>query len=148
MFQKLTASLLFGLMMMVTATSQGAVYYCLCQNTITVGHCGCDEVDAAEQGAKCHCCEEEADPEIAAEAVHRHDCTIAFLIDVDDYGLSSDPVSTSREDESDQVFLSSRDREGNALWQHLDPTHGVKGPPDRSSIPGVSLYLRNLVFLV
>lgn len=157
MFRKLTATLLLALMMVVTGTSQGGVYYCLCLHTLTVGHCGCEEHDDSPQAAPadivvdgdaCHCCHEAEPVEEPRPTLCQQNCNMELHLDLGHFCGTTQPVPALDQDlgvgtlsraDRQNVLLTSRP--ANCLWSS-------RAPPDPERPQAVPLYLRNLVFLV
>ena len=113
MIQRLTGAFLLGLMMVVTATSQGALYYCLCLNTVSAGACACggagpdgshlsqDEPEPCHEDHCCHSCGKEAPDRgspASAEAICGHDCTIKLQLQVNDFCHLPDLGSSFKKD--------------------------------------------------
>lgn len=156
--RKLTAILLLFLMMVVMATSQGGIFYCLCLDTMTVGSCGCevageegpqaDHAGSELEGDLCHCCHESESVEESVSTVGPHDCNVELLLSLGDFCGTSPSFHALDE-------LSEVDTLGRAGWEDgafsvrfNDGRWSCRPPPDPSRSHSVPLYLRHLVFLV
>lgn len=102
MFRKLTAVIQLMLMLVVVATSQPSLSYCLCAHEFHVGDCPCnqevtggnDELLTTSEHSTCSkgCCSqqsEKTETQPSFQPQPCNDCVVNLSIDVDDYTLGS-----------------------------------------------------------
>lgn len=82
MIHKLTALILSCLMLVVSATSQVGLQFCLCEKTVFMGECPCDETSEVQAVAECSCCElhDDSTPEIPVPC---DDCVVTIELKFD-----------------------------------------------------------------
>ena len=82
MIHQFTALILSCLMLVVSATSQVGLRFCLCEQKIFFGECPCDIVSPADEVATHSCCESCNDVVTTSE-VPCDDCDLTISIDFD-----------------------------------------------------------------
>ncbi len=106
MFRKFSAIIQFMLMLVVVATSQPILSYCLCAHEVYVGDCPCGESLEIAAGAvlddsSCSdCCDEcllpKTDPPLQQlEQPPCSNCIVVLSINIDDFTLGSLDVLTT-----------------------------------------------------
>lgn len=164
MARKLTAIVLFSLMVVVTATSHSAVRYCLCQEALFVGDCAChpsispDSTDAcsATSAGDNDCCSEcpekdseEGESKKEAQTFQSHDCSIVLFIEIDQFTISEAPGPSKKQPTSSFLINSPGPETALSISDLNRSLNGTRGPPPLLAMtPSVPLFLRHSVFLV
>jgi len=159
MVLKLTASVLLGLMMVVTATSQAGVRYCLCLQTILIGDCACHELvspekrpgKGADAGGCCECTAKGGSIAVEKQEAENplgNDCCIKLTVEINDF-TTSGGLEFSAKFSPTPVLISSPSSEiGIPAVVRNCSLNQTRGPPRLSVVPSVPLFLRHSVFLV
>ena len=155
MLRKGTALIMLWLMMVVVATSQPGLSYCLCLQEVFVGGCECPEPDhknacSAESGeGSCNCGSQ--DTEIVAEdsLLPCQNCSLSLHMEFDHF-LANDSVQTPGHEGTVHLFPPGQSGEIDTVSPLISSIHGIRGspPPIPGLIPSVSLRLKYSVFLV
>lgn len=154
MVRKGTALILFWLMMVVVATSQPSLGYCLCLQKVFLVECPCYNLVEEENcshvcgGDFCDCSSQET---AAIDAVHFapcNDCTLSLQLKLDEF-VGADSFQRTHHD-GETLAVSWQSREIEPPISLKDSIHGIRGspPPDAGLIPSVPLRVRYSVFLV
>lgn len=153
MFRKLTATVLLWLMLVVVATSQPGLGYCLCLHKVFVGECEC--LDITPEGTcsrvsgegSCKCSSQDTS-EIDASPKRAQDCSLNLCIGLDNF-VVVDAAQTSSRDGSDSMAPPRQFGETAAAISHRSSIYGIRGsPPFVGLIPSVPFRVRYSVFLV
>jgi len=163
MVRKITALVLFCLMMVATATSQPGLRYCLCLNEFFITDCECadscalEEIPESHDNESCtdHCdmVSQEASSENSS-VLHAHsDCSRDIHFESNDFVESNNQVrSGTRDNHSKEISFSSVDlfSEESLACFLQSSIHGTRGSPSKVGInlPSLPLYKRFSVFLV
>jgi len=160
MFRKFSAIIQFMLMLVVVATSQPSLSYCLCAHEVYVGGCPCGEsLEIADEAILDHsscsdCCDEclleKTDPSLQQlEQPPCSNCIVVLSINVDDFTLGSLDVFTTSALESISPQLVE------VVAYHFDSQsfppaiHGIRGsPPPVLTAYSVPIFVRNSAFLL
>jgi len=156
MVRKLTALVLLGLMMVVTATSQASVRYCLCLQTVFVSDCECHEpVSAgscsrknAEANGPCNCSEIDSDDGKSTGISLSEDCVIDLTVAIGDYPNSKEFAVSGKISSASLLVFSPSSKVDIPTFVRNYSLTGTRGPPRLLMAPPVPLFLRHSVFLV
>lgn len=155
MVRKLTATFLFFLMMVASATQAG-LRYCLCLETIFVSDCECSELVSAgdcsgastKTSDSCECSRCEQIGETTAEASLCDDCSIDLRLQIDDYTGAAGAEGTGKSASVDVGVIFSSYSADIPATVRKGSIYGTRGPPPYKVVPSVPLFIRHSVFLV
>ncbi len=148
MIQQLTALILSCLMLVVSATSQVGLRFCLCEKTMFMSECPCEEAPNVDVASSCSCSESCDDPVTETE-YPCDDCDLTIVLEFDecvpqwgsDFKVSSEILDLPFQSFVLSEILSPKANEILLLEVSRGPPPGLL----RASTP---LYLRHSVFLI
>ena len=156
MLRKFTATALFCLMMVITATSQTGLRYCLCLQTVFVGDCDCEDLIPSDSCAKvspktsccCACEEQDLCEEHTAEISLCDDCSVDLTLQLDDFTTAVSLKIEGKLSAATPSFTSPPFQIEIPTSISHRSTNRTRGPPAYLVVSPVPLFIRHSVFLV
>ena len=154
MLRKITALCLLSLMMVVAATSQGGLHYCLCLDEFYAGDCNCClesvEADSCDADSCSSHCQEQLDSgaKDSERQCETGDCSVTLSLELDDHVYSGFNLSLVGGCENCSPFQSPDSGLKFGL-QLISAKNGKRGPPGAEYCPdSVPLRIRHSVFRI
>ena len=151
MAHQLTASVLFALITLVTATSQQGLNYCACLQKVFVSNCDCGhEIEELAESSCSHsdhagsCCDEVPDDEVTPH-YFLPDCHVSLFLDTDEFANSVQELRSPVENGAGLSVLLSR---SHFALSSVFPCKEIsnRGPPGgRLCSSPVPLFIRHSV---
>lgn len=152
MLRKFTALCLLSLMMVVVATGQGTLRYCLCLQEIYSGDCDCClelvETDScAEDSCSSHCHEQlDSASEVNVHLSENDDCSVTLSVKLDDHVNPSINLTLAGGGEH---FAQPQSPDSGLKFapNYISAKNGKRGPPGAAYFPdSVPFRIRHSVF--
>lgn len=152
MIRKLTATVLFCLMMVATATSQAGLRYCLCFHTVSAGDCECEELVEAgicplgnEKSPDLGLGQEKKDSSLLS---YEDPCSSALSAVLGEYLQLQNPQILAKNSAPTLTYISSGYQDDLPSPKLNSSVNGTRGSPPYLAISSVPLFLRHSVFLI
>ena len=154
MFRKLTALVLLWLMLVVVATSQPGLSYCLCIQKVFAGECECLEIvpegtcSRVSGEGPCGCSSQDTSEIVENPPNPCQDCSLNLCIELDTF-VGVTPIQTHSRDGADPMASPRQFGETDTAFSLISSIYAIRGsPPFEGFIPSVPLRVMYSVFLV